>query len=471
MKFLFIYPPPEPFFIRTTPVFYGLSPPLGLLYLARILEDHADIVQVLDFSAEPFNENLLLSALKDVDAVGLTVLTTSLQQTCDLIHRIKKESPGTPVVIGGPHCTLQPEKALEETGADFCVQGDGESAILDIKAILRQQTTITKTSGVFSRTKDGITHGHSPPCASDLDSVPFPARHLSKNYVYGRSYNPRAGAGEFTSMITSRGCPYHCRFCSRGSISMQKYRTRSVDNILGELREIQSQGYRHVSFVDDCFPVNVGHTLELFESIIKDHISLKFSVTATRVDLMDEELYRTMKRAGVVQVQFGLESGNQDVLDFYNKHTTVDMIKKAVHASHETGFFTTGSFILGAPFETKEHFKRTVALAKSLPLDSVSFLPLRYMIGSDLWDQAVKDGHINPDEYLVIADSARGLGRYSKEELLRYCAAAQRAYYLRPVFFIHLLQTSLRNNDMSLLESYLSVLSSGYAHRLGKVKR
>ena len=96
-----------------------------------------------------------------------------------------------------------------------------------------------------------------------------------------------------------------------------------------------------------------------------------------------------MKLAGVTHIQFGLESGNQDVLDFYHKQTTVETIKKAVHMSHETGFFTIGSFIFGAPFETTQHFNRTLLFAKSLPLDSVSFLPLRYMIGSELWNQAV----------------------------------------------------------------------------------
>jgi anaerobic magnesium-protoporphyrin IX monomethyl ester cyclase len=241
---------------------------------------------------------------------------------------------------------------------------------------------------------------------------------------------------------------------------MQKYRMRSTNNIVAELKEIQQQGYRHVAFADDCFPANIKQAHALFDAIIKENLDLKFSVTASRVDLADQELYQKMRLAGVTHIQFGLESGNQDVLDFYHKQTTVDAIRKAVVLSHEIGFFTIGSFIFGAPFETLQYFKRTLLFAKSLPLDSVSFLPLRYMIGSELWNQAVNDGKISDREYLILADKNRGLGRYTEDELFRYCMNAQRSFYLRPAFFVNLLKTSLRNNDMTYVQSYLSIILS-----------
>jgi len=125
--------------------------------------------------------------------------------------------------------------------------------------------------------------------------------------------------------------------------------------------------------------------------------------------------------------------------------------------------FTAGSFILGAPFETKDHFKRTLTFAKSRPLDSVSFIPLRYMVGSELWNDAVNDGTLRPDEYLVTADKNRGLGQYTKEELLAFCYNAQRSYYLRPRFFLNLLETSVRNNDWSYIQSFLSIVFSSFS--------
>jgi len=460
MKFLLIYPPPESFFIKNTRVFYGLSPPLGILYVAKILENDGDSVTIFDFSAEPFDQHRLSTAVRLVDAVGITVMSSSFNEVKNLIDLIKQQCPDIPVLIGGPHCSLIPEKALEETQADICVQGDGETVIIDIKQALNSNKDFSEIPGVTFRTTTSIKHGPPGQLIRDLNTIPFPARHLVKHYVYGREYNPHLQAGEFTSIITSRGCPYNCHFCSRGSINMQRYRMRSNENILAELKEIQQQGYRHIVFADDCFPANTKQAYALFDAIINENLDLKFSVTASRVDVADKELYKKMKLAGVTHIQFGLESGNQDVLDFYHKQTTVEAIKKAVCMSHETGFFTIGSFIFGAPFETKQHFKRTLSFAKSLPLDSVSFLPLRYMIGSELWNQAVNDGKFSEKEYLVLADKKRGTGMYTKEELFQYCMKAQRSFYGRPAFFVNLLKTSLRNNDMTFVQSYLSIVLS-----------
>jgi radical SAM superfamily enzyme YgiQ (UPF0313 family) len=470
MKFLLIYPPPEQFFIKNSYVFYGLSPPLGLLYIAKMLENDGDTVTVLDFSAEPFDEHKLITAVSKVEAVGVTVLSSSLNKVKSLIRLIKNNNPDIPLIIGGPHCSLLPEKALEETQADVCVQGDGEVVITKIKQSLNMKKDYSKIPGIVYRTTSGIQHGSPQELINDLNNIPFPARHLVKHYVYGREYNPHLKAGEFTSIVTSRGCPYTCRFCSRGAISMQRYRKRSIENIIAELKEIQQQRYRHVAFADDCFPTNTKQAHHLFDAIINENFDLKFSITASRVDLVDLELYKKMRLAGVTHIQFGLESGNQDVLNFYHNQTKIDLIKKAVHMSHESGFFTMGSFIFGAPFETTQHFNRTLLLAKSLPLDSASFLPLRYMIGSELWNQAVNDKKISGKEYLVSADRNRGLGMYTKEELIRYCINAQRSFYGRPTFFINLLKTSLRNNDMTYVQSYLSIILSSFRNSFFKNK-
>jgi radical SAM superfamily enzyme YgiQ (UPF0313 family) len=185
---------------------------------------------------------------------------------------------------------------------------------------------------------------------------------------------------------------------------------------------------------------------------------MKFYITAARVDSADENLYLKMKKAGVTHIQFGLESANQDVLDFYNKKTTVKQIEYAVNLSHKTGFFTMGSFILGAPIETKEHFRKTINLAKNLPLESVSFLPLRYMAGSKIWIDAVKDGKINENEYVIDAGLERNLSIFTSQQIKEYCYKAQMEYYLRPVFSYNLLKSALKNDDFSFVQSYLSII-------------
>ena len=150
MNFLLIYPPPESFFIKNTRIFYGLSPPLGLLYVAKILENSGDTVTIVDFSAEPFDENKFITKLRSVDAVGITVLSSSFREVKNLIDLIKQQSPDLPIIIGGPHCSLLPEKALEETQADICVQGDGEAVIIDIKRALDSNKDFSERFFVLS---------------------------------------------------------------------------------------------------------------------------------------------------------------------------------------------------------------------------------------------------------------------------------------------------------------------------------
>jgi radical SAM superfamily enzyme YgiQ (UPF0313 family) len=143
-------------------------------------------------------------------------------------------------------------------------------------------------------------------------------------------------------------------------------------------------------------------------------------------------------------------------LDFYNKNITLEKIRYSVNLSDKIGLFNMGSFILGAPFETKEHFERTMNFAKTLPLDSVGFATLKYMVGSEIWCNAVKEKKISEDDYLVLADSKRGLALFKEQEIAQYCVKARRDYYTRPTFMLRLLIKSLKNNDFGFIQSYLS---------------
>ena len=388
--------------------------------------------------------------------MGITVLSFALGGVIEIVKIIKKIKPQLKVIIGGPHCTLFPKKSLEETQADVSVQGDGELIINDIKKAIGGKISFSSIPGIYYREGNKIKKGAELQLIKDLDSIPFPSRHLVSKYGYGNQFNPKIEKGDFTSIITSRGCPYACKFCSRNSVSMKTYRTRSTKNILQELKEIQANGYKYVAFVDDSFLSNKKQVHEILDEIIKERLNLKFIITAARVDAAEEELFKKMKKAGVTHIQYGLESGNQDVLDFYNKNITLEKIRYSVNLSNKIGLFNMGSFILGAPFETKEHFERTMNFAKTLPLDSVGFATLKYMVGSEIWCNAVKEGKISEDDYLVLADSKRGLGLFKEQEIAQYCVKARRDYYARPTFMLRLLIKSLKNNDFGFIQSYLS---------------
>ena len=398
--------------------------------------------------------------MKTADVVGITIITSLLESSIEIIRLIKKIKPHIKVVIGGPHCTLVPRKALEDTKADICAQGDGEKVIISIKKAINGEMDFSKIPGIYYWEENKIKKGPPLELIHDVDKIPFPTREPVKKYNYGREYNPKIKIGEFTSVITSRGCPFNCKFCSRNSVSMKTFRSRSAKNILEEIKGIHKEGYKYIAFADDNFLSNKKQAHELFDGIIKEKLDLKFIIFGIRVDAAEEELFKKMKKAGVTHVYFGLESGNQDILDFYNKKTTPDKIRYAVNLSHKIGFFNIGSFIFGAPIETKEHFERTIKFAKTLPLDSVSFLPLKYVVGSELWEGAVKQGKILEDEYLVYADSKKELTQFTHEEIVKYCIKARRDYYLRSKFMLGLLIKSLKNDDLGFLQSYLSLFFS-----------
>ncbi len=417
---------------------------------------------ILDFAAENFEEKKLKDAVLTADVVGITIVTSLLPSAIGIIKLIKKIKPQIKVIIGGPHCTLVPQEALKETQADICVQGDGEKVITSIKKAILGEISFSEIPGIYYRENNKIRKGPPLELIKDLDAIPFPTRDPIKKYNYGKEYNPKIKKGEFTSIITSRGCPFKCKFCSRNSICMKTYRTRSVKNVLEEIKELHKGGYKYIAFVDDSFLCNKKKAHEIFDGIIREQLYIKIIIFGVRVDAADEELFQKMKKAGVTHVYFGLESGNQDVLDFYNKKVTLDKIRYAVNLSHRIGFFNVGSFILGAPFETKEHFERTIKFAKSLPLDSVSFLHLKYVVGSDLWCEAVNNGKISDYEYIIYASSEKGLSPYSRKEIEKYCIKASRDYYLRPRFFLSLFKKSLKNDDLGFLQSYISLFLSNF---------
>ena len=183
-------------------------------------------------------------------------------------------------------------------------------------------------------------------------------------------------------------------------------------------------------------------------------------IEGARVDSVDRGLYQKMRDAGVEIIHYGIESGNQDVLDYYNKRITISQIRKAVKLSKEMGFFVNASFILGAPIETKKHIENTIKFAKSIPLDSVTFYNLDYGYGTPIWDEAVEEGKIQPDEYSVTADSKRGLGNFTEEELMNYNMKAYKNYYFNPSLWMRELFYAFAKKDFRFLKLGLRMLAS-----------
>lgn len=436
------------------------SPPIGLLYMANCLKNEGHDVEIIDCFHEKKPMEVIQQTLSSTDVVGLSIITDYKQYSVDIAQKIKETDPELPVIIGGPHSTFFHDKALNDIpAADIAVVGDGEYAFIDILNAINGDNKLSDVHGIYYRKNGEIKVGKAPKLIEDLDSLPFPSRDLVEKYEYGKLYDIYFRKPKYTSFATGRGCPFHCRFCSHVFSPLQKYRKRSVDNVVKEFQEINDV-YNSVYIIDDSFFVEPKRVGKIMDGLIESGTDFELYILGGRVGLTDREVYKKMKKAGVQRIFYGLESGNQEILDFYNKGTTIDQIRKSINLAHEMDIFTTGSFIFGAPNETKEQIEETIKLGCSLPLDTTNWHHLIYEYGSDLWREAVENGKISEkDDMFVWADSGRDLGNFTKKELDDFCTRAFLRFYLRPQYMVREFLKILRTKDLATLKMSLKFLT------------
>jgi anaerobic magnesium-protoporphyrin IX monomethyl ester cyclase len=427
-------------------------PPLGLLYLASAIEHAGHTVEILDYLTDPQASTSLKESMESTDAVGITLSTDQLKPVAHLAQEIKGRNPKIPILIGGPHCTVLLDQALRDIPcADISVIGDGEPVILEILQWLVGDKGLSDIQGIYYREHHKIKQGKPPRLIEKLDDIRFPARHLIEKNRYGISPWRLSLTGTVTSIATSRGCPYHCRFCATNTIkSKERYRKRSAENVFREIQQA-AKDYHSILIVDDNFLADKTRAHQLFDMIIESGLKVNLFIEGARVDSIDKDLCSKMKQAGVSTILFGVESGNQAVLDYYHKGITLNQIRRAINLAHTMRFFVYASFILGAPMETKEHIDTTIKFACSLPIDFAIFGPLRYQAGSPLWIEAVNDKKIQPTDYNAIADKKLGLSTFTADELAQFSIKGFTTFYFRPKYMFHQLYQSIIRRDINVL--------------------
>ncbi|MCK5261735.1 MAG: B12-binding domain-containing radical SAM protein [Thermoplasmatales archaeon] len=453
MKFLLLRPGDREKIHRFSIISPLTVPPLGLLYLGAVLERDGHKVELLDFYAEDISREQLKNSLMSSDAVGMMVYTDDFKLAVDISRMIKEINPEIPLIIGGPHCTFFQKRSLSNIpDADISVIGEGEQVILDIVRFLQGSENLSDIHGIYYRDNGSIMSGKPLQVIDNLDALPFPARHLVEKYDYGSFAFGYTLKKRVTALNTSKGCPFHCSFCTRygNFIKDWGFRKRSAENVVNEIQEINGK-YRSVVIVDDNFLADKKRTHRIFDMLLETDTNIEFLIQGARVDTADKELYLKMKKAGIKYIFYGLESGNQDVLDYYNKNITLQQIRKATTLARETGFFIAASFIFGAPIETKKHVENTIKFACSLPLDLANFVPLIYRMGSPLWVEAVKNKKISPSQYDALADLSHNLGNFTEDELIEFTTNAFKTFYFRPKYILGQIYNSLSRKDYNLL--------------------
>jgi anaerobic magnesium-protoporphyrin IX monomethyl ester cyclase len=445
--------------------------PLGLAYIAAVLEQDGHRVEVLDLSVErygnrPFQEIVSrgyhkLRSEENVNAwdiIGFTVVTPTANQVYRLVNIVKTYSDAL-VIAGGPHVTALPEEPLNHE-IDIVIRGEGEETVrelcqalpsfqnmAEVKGISYKESLIREHVQQSEHVKDSkIIHTPARDFIVDLDALPFPARHL---FLPLESYKgqPILGAKvPIGNLMTSRGCPYNCNFCYKATFG-RKYRYRSPENILAEWQElIERYHVKEIAISDDLFNAHPAWAIELCEHIIKEKLVLPWSCpNGLRVDTATEELLEKMKQAGCYRVAFGVESGSQKILERIGKYVTLEQIENAFANARKYNLRTTAFLMLGHPGDTEETMQQTIDFTKKLGPDFAQFTITTPYPGTALYELVREQGKIlidDWDEYDKYDDKVFfEMEGMDKDSVLRMQRSAYREFYLQPRYIANKLLT------------------------------
>lgn len=379
-----------------------LWPPLGLLYIASSLKTvREDDVEVIDAFCENLTKEQLVERVVAAkpDVFGINCSTHTFIDAADALAMIRQRLPQTKIVMGGFHATFVAEEILRSCPqVDYIVKGEAERCFPKLLDAIESRVGIAGVKGV-SYIADGMCRSNPPGRIDDLDSLPFPDRSLVPNVEYGYYHqNIKLTFGKFTTVCTSRGCPYACRYCSCAAFSQRQWRPRSAQNVAAELEGLYRDGYECCVFVDDNFSLDKKRVLKICDLIREKRIKMDFYCEA-RVDGVSFELLKAMKKAGFNVIYFGTESACQHVLDYYNKTITADKAMKAIESAKQAGMIVVSSFIFGAPVESGEDMRKTIDFIRDSRPHAIQINILDCLVGTPIWDELVAKGIPNDDDW------------------------------------------------------------------------
>jgi radical SAM superfamily enzyme YgiQ (UPF0313 family) len=352
--------------------------PLGVLYLAAVLIKAGYRVKVADLTFARKLDGLETMA-RWADMVGISAPTPLVGTAAAVLRFIRKSNPDIRGVIGGPHATAAPDDVLNH-GFDLAVIGEGELTLVDLVETFGRGGSLEGVPGIAYRTQDGLHFTEPRPFINDLDAIPLPAREFIDYSRYRR-----------LGIISMRGCPYRCLYCKpvEEKLFGKKLRKRSLESVVEEIDMLMTTyGNRPISIKDDTLTVN---NTAWFEGLGEQLQRCKHRVSwqcSSRVDTVNFNKLKAMKKAGCRQIFFGIESGSQKILDYYHKDLKVEQIVKAFAMCNRVGIRSCASIMLGAPIETRQDLEKTYQLVKSIKPFNWQVHVTTPMRGSYLYDRA-----------------------------------------------------------------------------------
>jgi len=438
-------------------------PALGIMYLAAVLRHEGYPVEILDAHVHDLYGAEFQKAVQDAKPhiIGFTSTTVGWPNVVEAARLAKEAVPEALIVVGGPQLQIYPRESVTFPWIDLAVTGDGEETFLELVQRYDGGQSLDDILGTCVKVDGEVRLNPPRQWSRKLDDLPFPAVDLTP---WDR-YHALTIEKPFFNMITTRGCPYKCSYCSQ-VYAGDTIRYRSPENVLEEMEiYVKKYGAREIIMFDETFTVKKSRVMKICEGIVERKLKFGFDVR-TRVDCLDEDMMSALKEAGCKRIHFGIESGSPRILKAMNKGITVEKIRETVSKAKKAGFSTRGFFMIGYLDEDMSTYEETVRFSQTLPLDWASYSITTPLPHTGLYREAMKRGYIDGDywkDYTLLKkgrDSFPHLitEHWDEGKLKNMLSKAYSRFYLRPQYVWRRLSGIRSFNDVKDLVGGFKVL-------------
>lgn len=445
-KIALIYPPYQTSFttyepgIKAVKSNYGIIPCLSLLYVAGILKREGYDIKFYDIEAMGLTQKKLKDLISEFnpDYYCFTMTTYLFHETVNWI-RILKSFRDIPVIVGGVHVGIYPRETFTVEEIDYGVIGEAEETLPELIKAIKEGTDLAAVKGIIFRKNNNVVVTSQRGLLKDINNAPFPARDLIPNERYYTFISKRRN---FSSIISSRGCPFKCIYCEQGRLL---YRPRSAENVIDEIKECYYKyNIKEFDFFDSAFTIQKERVNKICELIREEKLDIYWSIRS-RIDSVDEAMLSELAASGCKRIYYGIESGDSDILRTLKKDTDLDKIRKVSMLTKKKGIDVFGYFLIGCPGETPATIEKTINFSKELDLEYAQFSNTTPMPRTELYDMLLKENNNNDywRGFILDKDTSKKLKKpgtsLSEKQVKQAIRRAYMEFYFRPRYILKII--------------------------------